>query len=467
MPSPARAQAYISALGLALAFFLLAMAFRAKQYGTALPNQQDSINYIRTVHQCAEAVRSGDYFPRLSTYDAGGRGYPLFQFYPPLSFLVPGFVCAAGLGDEQMSINATIALLYVAAGFAFLSLARNFGIRRGPGVIGAFALLTYPYLTHISMLNIPMFFGLCASVLLAAAVASFARRPSAVSGARVFAATAFLCLTHFLSVLLYLPFVTGLLAVLGEGGAGRRSRTFVVGACAMILGVLACSFQLGPTVIYGLHQYLRMSNLLNSPLVMAEFAERYTTLSNLLSPRLSESNFLGAPFMGEYGFQLGLAYVAGLFLAGRFLLARRAGRAPFALLMAVSMAAIALMNPAVVRHLPSVFGVFQFPTRFLGLVAVPGALLLAYAVDRCSAAQGSLGPAGEKSAELEEMSASTTALLGVVVIGLSSMATQYLVNEDNTPLTGFKNPVRLGQLLERPASTYSEEYLLDAYHFAT
>ena len=47
----------------------------------------------------------------------------------------------------------------------------------------------------------------------------------------------------------------------------------------------------------------------NSPQVMAEFAERYTTFSNLLSPRLSESNPLSPPFMGEYSFQLGLAYV--------------------------------------------------------------------------------------------------------------------------------------------------------------
>jgi hypothetical protein len=464
MPFPDRAQALARTAGLALCFLLISFAFRAKEFGSALPNQQDSINYIRTVHQCVEAIRSGDYFPRLSTYDAGGKGYPFFQFYPPASFLIPGYVCACLVHNEQAAINATISLLYLAMGFAVVALGRDLGLRRGPAVVGAFALLTYPYLTHVSILNIPMFFGLCGDCLLLAAAAAFARRPTAGTGALVFLATAALCLTHFLSCVLYLPCLVVLLPFLVSGAQEPRTRRrkgllALAGVGLVALGLLACAFQLGPMVDYGLHRYLRMSNLLNSPQVMAEFAERYTTFSNLLSPRLSESNPLSPPFMGEYSFQLGLAYVAGLLLAGRRLALERRGRGVFGVLLLICLGSVALMNPAVVRALPAAFGVFQFPTRFLGLIAVPGALLLAYALDGFWGALGSEGHAAEK-----EFAA--TALVAALVVGASSMATQYLVNEDNQALTGFRNPVHLDQILEHPSSTYSEEYLLDAYHFA-
>ena len=459
-------------MGLALCFFLVSVAFRAKEFGDVIPNQQDAINYIRTVHQCAEAVRSGSFYPRLSSFDAGGRGYPVFQFYPPLSFLVPAYVSVLTASDVHTAVNVTIGLLYVATGFAFLSLARNLGLRRGPSVVGAFALLTFPYLTHISLLNIPMFFGLCEHVFLLAAGVSFLRRPSAVAGILVYLAAALLCLTHFLSVVLYLPCIAIFWAFFSanlspQSGFWGRARICLLGYGLIVLGVLSCAFQLGPTVDYGLHQYLRMSNLLNPPHVMAEFAARYTTLSNLLSPRLSESNYLGAPFMGEYGFQLGLAYVAGLILATRRLATVRMGRASFGALLAMCVISIGLMNPAVVVHLPSVFGVFQFPTRFLALIAVPGALLLAYSIDGLArAAEVRSADRGIGAAPEGEIMFGATALLSAGVIAVSSLATQYLVHEDNAALTGFSNPVRLGQLLDRPASTYSEEYLLDAYHFA-
>jgi hypothetical protein len=454
---------------LTLTFIAISLAFRSKEYGPVIFNQQDYISYVRSVNQASVQVSHGMHFPRLSDYDLEGRGYPLFQFYPPLSFLVPAYLDVYLFHNIRDSINLAIVACYITIGLSLFYVARSLALSRGASWISACALLTFPYVTHISVFNIPMFYGVTACALSLAGVVFFLQRPGVLRFyvAGLFGAT--LPLSHFLSTVMYLPCIVFLipfmewqLALRGRRSVSAFSILFAI--AALSLGLLSAAFQIGPNVIYGLHHWLRINGSLSTAEQMAHFATLYTTLPTLLSPRLSEATYLQEPFLGEYGFQLGLGYTIGISLAlARLVRWERSSRWAVGALVIV-VAAVFFMSPAVVNSV-GILGVFQFPTRFLGVVGLVGALLVGFGAEFL--AGGDVHDGAESSGDKLGNGGPFYVAFGVGVVACSSMATQYLVNIDQSSLTGLMNPVKVADVLRDSKSGFSYDYLLDSYHFGS
>ena len=62
-----------------LGFAAATAALHPKDFGILVDNNQDTISFLRSAYQAERQIIAGDYFPRVSSYDFSGYGYPLFQ----------------------------------------------------------------------------------------------------------------------------------------------------------------------------------------------------------------------------------------------------------------------------------------------------------------------------------------------------------------------------------------------------
>lgn len=348
---------------------------------SGLPQETDAELHVFRLHELGQLVRVGELYPRWAPNFYHGYGYPIFNYYAPLTYylglgveLLPWFDAAAG-------VKAVFVLGLLLAGLAMYGFVRDQWGRR-PAYVAVSSYLYSPYILYIDphargVLAESFSFG-----LFPLALWGFSRlrcKPSATNLILSVFAVAALILTHNLMGLLFFALLAGWLAWtflsgrrISKGGRiGYRRPVFapyLLGALLMGLGAAAIFWL--PVLLE--REAVNLDTLLGRG-DNFDFRTHFLSIRELLSasPGLDWSDTQPA-----YRFSLGLpqwllgAAGAALLLANKVKHRSRLIYFSLALLLILfMMLPISTLLWETVPLLPY----FQFPWRLLG----PAAALLA------------------------------------------------------------------------------------------
>lgn len=346
---------------------------------SSLPMETDAELHIFRLHELGLLIRGGEFYPRWAPNFYHGYGYPIFNYYAPLSYYVALPLELLPWFDAVAAVKAVFVLGLLAAALGMYGFVRdNWG--RGAGYVAAAVYVYAPYVQYVD----PHARGVLAESfsLGVFALALWALdRLRKGGGARVWVTAVLLVaavvLAHNLMALLFGALLAawvvwhGLIAYLGRsGGVGYGRIPLLVAALALGVGV-AAFFWL---------PVLAERNAVNlNTLVGAgnnyDFRTHFLSVRTLLSftQRLdwgaSEPAFL---------FNLGVAQwtLAGLGVV--MLAARRVRDGAHLAFFALSLALLVwLMLPVsiFVWEATPILPFFQFPWRLLGPAAAMCAVL--------------------------------------------------------------------------------------------
>ena len=452
-----------------LGFAAATAALHPKDFGILVDNNQDTISFLRSAYQAERQIIAGDYFPRVSSYDFSGYGYPLFQFYPPFSFLIVGYISAWLTHNVVIALALAVVIGSIAAGWLVFGLCRLIGLRPIAATIAAFTFISYPYFVFAGYRATPTFFAICFNTAIIFFAALYLRRPTVARALAVTLAVFGIFITHVITslltavvapvlILLMIPVI-----VLETDWRGVITRVTTLGIAA-VLGFGLAAFEIVPILLYAHQGVLRISALLSTYSLLMQSAQEFTTIPAILSPRLTDAAHIWPPSIGEFGFQLGLPYVVGFVLFVSSVPVTRLADRTFWGVAGLFVALVLSTTPQVVPFLASLLGAIQFPFRLLSVAALPGALLVGRATDAIWPRDvDHVTPAASEFSSLHARAA-VVVTVGTIV-GWSALASQLEMHVDTG--TGFAWPVRLGEILKNPSSTYSGDYLVNAYRFSS
>jgi len=358
----------------------------------------DGLNHFYRLVEFEHLLAQGAWFPRWATDLGYGYGYPLFNFYPPLTYYLGALLHGLGL-NEASSLLAVYAGAWLLAMSGAYRLAREHG---GPGaaLLAAAAYGLAPYLCFNTLARgaLPETLGLGLLPWTLWAFYRLAKQP--VRAGLPLAALLFsaLVLTHLLTALLALPLIVLFwgMAVLRPAAAEPRpvpaaGRSAFIRANYSLL--LALALGLGLAAYFVLPAVLETRAVQIGQLTQPgdlDYHHNFLELGTLLA--------LPATFDGRLVFRavppsLSLAALA-LAAVGLGWRAWRQRRGMAALdawdaglwlgLLGCSIFTLRVTQP-IWEHLPGA-GLIQFPWRLVGPASLLLALLAARAVGEVSSA---------------------------------------------------------------------------------
>jgi len=341
--------------------------------GPTLPCGSDAVIHLLRVVQLDHLWAQGILYSRLAPDMGWGYGFPVFNFYPPLSYYVVLLISRL-IGDIALGFRVTQALTFLVVGLGVYVLARDF-FRAEAAMVAAVAAMYAPYVAYNPLYRgaLPEAMGWAllpwAWWAVGRAVRT-GRRGWIAAGALIFGA---LLLTHNLAAVVSAPLLAlyALMEVLSSSFLPFRRRALSVGISLGLGMGLALFFWIPAwaersliqweNAIYGFPGGYRAHFLSWRELLTALEPVR----SDLVNPTLPRS-------LGLMPLLLGVPGLLGLFF---FRGARRRVVVFFAAVCTVA----ALMTTSLSQPLwwaISHLHIFQFPWRFLG----PAALSLAFLV---------------------------------------------------------------------------------------
>ena len=111
--------------------------------GPTLVCGDDMLLHLLRVVQIDHLWSQGILYARLAPDMGWGYGYPVFNFYPPLSYFVAGLIARLGFGITP-GVRIALALTFLMAGLGMYVLARDF-FREEAAVVAAVAAMYAPY----------------------------------------------------------------------------------------------------------------------------------------------------------------------------------------------------------------------------------------------------------------------------------------------------------------------------------
>jgi len=114
--------------------------------GPTLVCGDDMLLHLLRVVQIDHLWSQGILYARLAPDMGWGYGYPVFNFYPPLSYFVAGLIARLGFGITP-GVRIALALTFLMAGLGMYVLARDF-FRGEAAVIAAVAAMYAPYVAY-------------------------------------------------------------------------------------------------------------------------------------------------------------------------------------------------------------------------------------------------------------------------------------------------------------------------------
>jgi len=304
-----------------------------------------------------------------------GFGYPVFNFYPPLFYLLGTLMVNLGAGLVQ-AINLSLFLVILLSGLAMYLFARELWGREG-GLVCAVAYLFAPY--HIMDLYLR-----CA----AAETASFVFMPLILWSfyklkqrprKRYIAYCALFCsgllLTHNGISLIFIPLVLGYIMVLDWPYRSYENiRSLLQGLLAWGIGLGLAAFFWLPAFVEKkfVHvEFLSQGNL--------NFKENFVNFKELVSPVWNHDMpyFAGAQEFCRIGLVHGLMVLIVVLGFRKIVLQEPRLRAQILFFAAVVLGGIFLILPCslpIWEHI-QVLQFLQFPFRFLTLVVLAGSVL--------------------------------------------------------------------------------------------
>lgn len=333
--------------------------------GSALPQSADGLLHFYRLAQLDRALRHGILFPRWAPDLGFGYGFPLFNYYPPLSYYVAEPFVLAGLSTQQaLQVAFALAILVGSVG-TYLWVRALFGRLAGLGAAAAFAYAPYILFNVIHRGALAEAWGLAWIPFVLWAL----RRGQ---GQALYLPALFyvaLLLSHNVLALIATPlfFVYAVLLWVLHGRGLRRALRL---GGALVLGLGLAAFFWMPAFFE--QEYVQISRVYTS--ADADYHNNFIGLGELLSPPQPVDPALIHPVIPRsFGWpQLALALVAFINLC-RF--SDGESRVHLVLVGIVLLIFTVLMLPCAVSawdHLPLLHFV-QLPWRFLG----PASLFLA------------------------------------------------------------------------------------------
>jgi hypothetical protein len=273
----------------------------------AITCSHDGNLYFLRLVEADHLVRHGHLYPRWAPDMAYGYGYPLFNFYAPLSWIVAETFHLLGL-SLMMAWNATLILCLLACGWFAYLLARDWMPELG-ALVAAAAYLLAPYVLY----DVYFRGNLAESValpLLPLALWSFGRLVRS-GGARYLAlaaaSLALLVLAHQVMVVLFGPVLLVYVLIVWR----REGRSPWVAATVVTAGLLALglsAFFWGPAFLEKEAVHIAQSftpggmNFRQNFLALAElFSPPVFTPQDLMNPSPPRSLSLAALALGLLG----------------------------------------------------------------------------------------------------------------------------------------------------------------------
>lgn len=457
-------------IALSLAFILVYVVSHVKEFGKILYNSQDNITYLRTAWQLAEAIVHGSFPIRTSLYDMGGNGYPIFQFYPIGAFFFQAALTAFLHHDTiTPALGIVLGFMYLLAGWSGFGIAREFGLSGPSAAMASIALVGAPYLSFEAYRDMPAFLATSWSLVALFFALRTVRRPTLFDLCCVSIAVFAVAMTHVLSTFfvgLFIPAIIFIRIFFLEDPLREKLLRFGILTVFAVIGLAGALFQVAPIITFGLRGSLRMSTMLptGTHSLFYRVAHNYTTIPTLLSPRLTEATYATSLNHIEFGFQLGWTAVIALFGCLLTLSWRNRGDRPFFFLMLLALILILLVLPVSVPFMQKYFNFMQYSARLLPFAAIPLALLYGRIIQPLFrfAAEGDIKSGGEES-----LTNAALVLVGGITIAWCVWASPSRYTPDASNVSGFANPVLEKSILKAPHSTYSHEYLVNAYKFST
>lgn len=350
-----------------------------------LPQETDAELHIFRLHELGTLVRGGELYPRWAPNFYHGYGYPIFNYYAPLTYYL-------GLGvelwpwfDAVDGVKAVFILGFILAACGMYAFVRDNWSRRA-GYIAAALYLYAPYIQYIDphargVLPESFSFGLFPLALWS--LDRLRRRATGWNWLAAASTTAAVVLVHNLMGLLFytllLAWALWQAATGGSRGSGRpgfptNARVFA----ALGLGLGLAAFFWLPVILE--REAVNLNTLVGSG-DNYDFHTHFLTWGNLLatSQRLDWSAAQPA-----FSFNLGLPqWILGTAAVAWVLVRRVRQKMQLLFFILCLFSLLLLMLPAstVIWESVPFLPFFQFPWRFLGPAAAMIAILVGAATD--------------------------------------------------------------------------------------
>jgi hypothetical protein len=356
-----------------------------------MPRGADGLLHMHRLAQLERAVQGGLLYPRWLPDMAFGFGFPLFNYYAPLSYYLLLPLLAIGIPVEAaMQAGYVMALLAIAGGI-YLWTRDLFG--REAGMVAAVAAVYGPYILydvhHRGVL--PEVWGLAWLTLTFWSLHRLVSRPGRRSLALTTLFYAALLISHNILALIGTPLLIAYAAFLmwtsSQQAKGNNQPPAVVrippantGRWRLtLLPLLALLLGLGFATFFWLPAFAEKEFVQIQQLYLPEdfhYANHFLSLPELVArPKVADAALINAELSFSLGWpQLVLALLCWLPLPGArpFTETQRRHRLLFTLAFLLMVAMILPLSLPIWDNVPLLFFV-QFPWRFLG----PATLLLA------------------------------------------------------------------------------------------
>ena len=353
------------------------------------PQGADRIQHLSAIMEARDALREGQFPPRVAPQMAEGRRYPLFQFYGNFPYGLSGALSLLPGVDAYHAWRIVTFLSVTCAGFFAYRCSLSLTRQVWPSIVAGVVFVASPYLS--TDFRARFAYTEAVSFCLLPAVLYYSLRAFATPRSRgaIVAggvAWALVALSHNITYL----YASALVGLFFLSCAGMHLRKYVrrmlrVGACYGA-GLLLVLWYIAPQLQVLRFIIIAVDNTGATPIGTTTWAPLYALLSPVLTISPTARN---TPYLGV---QVGWPVLAGVVLATyhvvRFMAARPAGPRPpgirlsgaavmVRLLLAFAIAFFIVWSPVDFwRYVPSIFYNLQITYRVLMFVTLWGSLLV-------------------------------------------------------------------------------------------
>jgi len=344
-----------------------------------LPWAADTLIHLYRLVELDHLLRQGYLFSRWAPDLAYGYGFPLFNFYAPLSYYAAEIFRLLGM-DFAPALLATFVVLVIVAGLGMYAWAADMFGRRA-ATLAAAAYVTAPYLLynvyHRGALAEVLAMALMPAILWAVQrLVSGGARKFFILTALLYAALAF---GHNITALIFTPVIVGYIAVQAMEYATRNSQHATRISHSVLRVALALALGLGLAAFFLVPMFLELSSVQIIQVFMPEgfdYHHNFVTLGELFSPPMAvDPNLVLSATPRSIGLvPFALAIIALVFGWPHWDRQQKA-MAGLAAVLTLGSLFLTLPQSVVIWDMLPLARFVQFPWRFLGLASLGVAFL--------------------------------------------------------------------------------------------